>query len=516
MNVASPESFAADKSMKILVTIFLSMVFLGLRAEAVTYTVKAGGGGNFSTISACSAAAVAGDTCTVFAGTYAGWTQTSSGTAGSPITFIANTGDTVTVTSSITLSGHSYITVSGLTLRATMQFDSSSTHNIVTHCTATTTLANLPDSTGSTGSDNLFSFNLVDRTGISGNAQGWYFYGDRNRFENNEIKNGSGDCFDIGGANVIVRNNYCHDVNGGSGEHIDFVQIIGGGTSPTLSFSLIENNINQNCTADGGNCHGLAIIRTGSGPVADTNILRYNYAQNIDGDCINFGGVGDDVPNNSAYNNTCASGHLASYNESFDSTQGNTPNTTILNNIAYNVEAGGQYAFGANFENGNLVFTTGYSGSWSSPYSGEATYAALHNQDPKFANYPTDDSLQAGSPAIGAGVALTTASGAGSSSTSLTLANAHVFQPGWAGVNGDCIRIGASTTTCITAINYSTQVATISPAATWNNGDPVYLYKKSDGTVVLNGAKPDIGAFVSTQTQAGGPAPPANLQATVN
>jgi hypothetical protein len=49
----------------------------------------------------------------------------------------------------------------------------------------------------------------------------------------------------------------------------------------------------------------------------------------------------------------------------------------------------------------------------------------------------------------------------------------------------------------------------------WSNNDPIYLYKKSDGVVVLNGATPDVGAYPQSGTQAQIPAPPTGLQATV-
>src|SRR6185437_3103526 len=39
-------------------------------AHAASYTVKAGGGGNYTTIQACANAMSPGDTCTVYAGTY--------------------------------------------------------------------------------------------------------------------------------------------------------------------------------------------------------------------------------------------------------------------------------------------------------------------------------------------------------------------------------------------------------------------------------------------------------------
>jgi hypothetical protein len=53
--------------------LFLAAITIGLvvsSANATTYAVKAGGGGNFTTIQACATAMAAGDTCTVFAGTY--------------------------------------------------------------------------------------------------------------------------------------------------------------------------------------------------------------------------------------------------------------------------------------------------------------------------------------------------------------------------------------------------------------------------------------------------------------
>ena len=332
-----------------------------------------------------------------------------------------------------------------------------------------------------------------------------YVYGDRNRFENNEISGGGGDCHDLGGQNVVVRGEFCHDQDGSlTGEHIDFIQVVGGGTSPTLSFALVENNVERNCVNDGGNCHFI-IVRTGTGPVADTVIVRFNYAQSLNGSGASFGGVfggvGDNTPNPWFYNNTFATGALNAESGDCASFQ-NAPTSGSFNNICYNSGAAPYFGIGgclvsgtSGFCNGNIEFNTGYTGSWDQPYSLEATYAALHNQNPLFANYPTSGALQAGSPAIGAGVALTTASGSGSNSTALGVVNAHGFQPGWAGVPADWIRIGASTAVQISAINYSTNTITLASPATWASGAPIYLYKDSDGTTVLNGANPNVGAY---------------------
>lgn len=499
--------------------ILLNVIVLGLQAEATSYTVKAGGGGNYTSISACAAAAVAGDTCTVYAGSYGGWTQSNSGSAAKPITFTANSGDTVNVTSGITLSSRAYITISHFTINGSITGDGTTNHNIITHNIFNTTAFRINDGQGSNGSDNVLSFNTVTFPNHSNNAPGFYVYGDRNLFDSNTISAGGGDCFDLGGANVVVRNNDCHDQDGStSGEHIDFVQVMGGGTSPTLRFSLVEGNTERNCVNDGGNCHFI-IIRTGSGPVADTVIVRSNYAQNLDGTGASFGGLGDNVPHPWFYNNTIATGRMASESGDCASYQ-NAPYSGAFNNICYNTGAAPVFGIGGcivsgttGFCDGDIEFNSGYSGSWDAPYSGEATYTALHNQNPLFANFPTDATLQSGSPAKNAGVALTTASGSGSNSSALTVADAHGLQSGWAGTQADWIRIGASTTVQISSINYSTNAIALASPVSWSKGDAIYLYKDSNGNVVLNGPNPDIGMF---DVKGNGNTPPTNLQAIVH
>jgi hypothetical protein len=48
----------------------LGLDVFAVSARAANYTVKPGGGGNYATIRACASALSAGDTCTVYAGTY--------------------------------------------------------------------------------------------------------------------------------------------------------------------------------------------------------------------------------------------------------------------------------------------------------------------------------------------------------------------------------------------------------------------------------------------------------------
>jgi hypothetical protein len=502
-------------------------IFAVLRGNATVYTVKAAGGGSYTTIQACANAAVAGDTCMIYAGTYSGWTQPTNGSAGKPITFTANSGDVVTVTSGIDVSGRSYITISYLALKATITGDSTSSYITVDHNTDTTTIYNGPyvlSPATFTSTGVVISNNVITIASYTQNVNAVQLYGNNYRIENNTFSGSGQDCFDIGGSYNVIRGNYCHDLNGSStGEHIDFVQNTGG-ACPTLTFSLIENNIERNCTNDAGNCH-FVITRTNGGSgscgYSDTLIIRYNYAQNLDGSGLDLGGIGDQVSNPHAYNNTFATQQQDVSNGSAitaysDSTNPAGVKAVILNNILYETTASGWSPIaGANstdikLENGNLSYTP--SATFTSPYSSEATFAALGSKNPNFANYPTDGTLSSGSPAIGAGVALTTVGSSDTGSgTSLVVNDARFFQPGWGNAQADWIRVGSTTTAQISAINYTTNTITLTNSITRSPGDSVYLYRDSNGRQVLTGAKPDVGAYpygMASPTPPVAPAPP--------
>jgi hypothetical protein len=125
-----------------------------------------------------------------------------------------------------------------------------------------------------------------------------------------------------------------------------------------------------------------------------------------------------------------------------------------------------------------------------------------------------DLTLQSGSGAINTAAALTTATNSGSGSTTLTVADALYFQDGtWgsnlakssAGLGGtmqaDWIAIGTVTNTAqISSITYGTYnspagTITLASPKTWSNGASIWLYKKSDGVVVLTSTAPDYGAY---------------------
>lgn len=140
-----------------------------------------------------------------------------------------------------------------------------------------------------------------------------------------------------------------------------------------------------------------------------------------------------------------------------------------------------------------------------------------------------DLSLQSGSGAIDGGTYLTTATNAGSASTTLTVTDAQYFQDGtWgsdlsrpsAGLGGtmqaDWIAIGTVTNVVqISSVTYGTYNApagtiTLASPMTWSSGAPIWLYRKSDGAPVLVGAAPDYGA-----SEYGAVVPPTNIQISV-
>jgi len=107
--------------------------------------------------------------------------------------------------------------------------------------------------------------------------------------------------------------------------------------------------------------------------------------------------------------------------------------------------------------------------------------------DPLFANETAQGSgkdfrLQVGSPAINAGVHLTTTTNSGTSSTNLIVTDASYFMDGWGIVTADSIAIGSGNLSTaakvgISAINYSTNTITLNAAKTWAIADKVWYWR---------------------------------------
>jgi hypothetical protein len=529
------------------------ILFIAVSVHATTYTVKAGGGGNYTTIQACATSMSAGDTCTVYAGTYNENVTVSAGTAGNYKTMTVNTGDTVfvlsfTINSHVKINGFHIQNPSSPTNAPCVTVNSGGvtdyyvTNNNMYACG---TYMIREDSSSNTThgfiQGNTLSYSCS--TSASPNVcTAMQINGDYHLIENNDISHVSDGPYVFGKHNVL-RKNTLHDVNStdcgsNSGNcHIDFMQAdanVVGGAQPA-QYLLIENNTVQNMV--GANMHSVGVLQAEACNSQCFNaIVRFHTAAHIGG-----GGIVDDnsgstsVPgwsNVKSYNNTWADvgNQITGVGNAINGFSHGSTGGSDVNDIFYfpftlsdfnpYFTDGTSTPFAAGH---NLAFCTGSlcllrphtygTGSWpSDPGNIQA--------DPLFVNYGANNfALAAGSPAIGAGTYLTTvASGDSGSGTSLVVNDAGYFQDGSgiAGVNSDCIAVTSVTThICVTAVNYSTNTLTLASSITRSAGDHIWLFSDSSGRQVLSGSAPNLGASVPNVGAPPSPSPPTGLASVV-
>src|SRR5712664_1092219 len=277
--------------------LLLTLLFLlvsGVRADAATtnlFTVKAGGGGSFTTIAACSAAAIAGDTCTVFAGTYAGWTQSVSGSAGNPITFKSNPGDAVTINSGISLGSQSYVTIGGAAPNEGFQITGSITwttmsHIIIQHNNINHTSGRCLQGPNS-GNFSPASFNQILNNTItycgSATAQGIFIEGNNNLIDGNTISHVEDGIALYGGFNVVRRNHFGPVISSEYGTaHPDALEssatCVSGNFDIVLTRMVFEANVVQDWGAS--NAHSF-LLRDSNHCGQANQIIRFNAHINI-------------------------------------------------------------------------------------------------------------------------------------------------------------------------------------------------------------------------------------------
>jgi hypothetical protein len=529
---------------ELLLLSLAGLLFAAAPAGADTYTVKAGGGGDFTTVQDCADKAQAGDTCVVYAGTYDETVSPKSdGAPGKPILYTVNPGDCVTV-KGFSFGSASYITVgepnsprcskdgfrfSGFEITGGQITWRKMTNVVIqnnyVHHTSGVCMKG-PGSNFFFGAstyvyvlNNIFTVCGSLGPGLAGGMQieGNHWLIDGNTLSHLE------DGIYLYGAYMVLRNNTFGPLLASdyTTQHPDGVEsTCTHGRDYPLQRMLYENNT----TIDWGaaNAHGF-LLRDTESCGQTSNVIRFSQFINLGSNWIaNDGNSTGELIYNNSVQNTQAAAKDKDYSD-LVFTHGDI-GANVLNNIIANTgrSYSSNYCIFADktsapgfVEHHNLCFSSTWGGAWQAPFPGyDYAKSDILNKDPRFVNPSADLHLQPRSPAIGAGGPLTTAVGSGLSSSSLTVANAGFFSDGYGltGVQADWIRIGPSTTVQIASINYSTNVLTLAGPASWENGAPIYLYKNSEGVVVLNGADPDIGAFPFVSSSGSeAPQPPANL-----
>lgn len=252
------------------------------------------------------------------------------------------------------------------------------------------------------------------------------------------------------------------------------------------------------------------------------NIVRYNKIFGSDGPGINlkryseataFSGANNRIYNNTVYNNGRYTG-LCTVDDFYACTVSGPPKyaiyqygtssigNAIKNNILY-AHPSGEYRLSGGSKSdqtwaNNLCDNTdGDLGCMAgAPTFSDTTLDDYSNVHIK----PNLSAASAASPQIDGGTNLTLANGAGDNNATLHVDDALYFQDGTWGsslsnIQADWIAIGTVTNVVqISSIDYENNTITLAEAKSWADDAPIWLYKKSDGEVVLYGSAPDYGA----------------------
>jgi hypothetical protein len=148
-----------------------------------------------------------------------------------------------------------------------------------------------------------------------------------------------------------------------------------------------------------------------------------------------------------------------------------------------------------------------FANNWNGDAQGDPKFV---NADPALGD-PMDATLpnlhlQANSPCIDQGTALTVITSPSGTGSSFTVADAGYYMDGWGitGVSGDEIQLaGTSQRSKITSVNYITNTITVNSTITWSQNQGVSLS--------YEGAAPDVGAYEHIPTRSDAPAAPSNL-----
>lgn len=435
----------------------------------------------WETIGECASTLVDGDRCVVknTGGTYAGFAHTTSGLPGKRITYLAESGGIqARISSSVNVRSSEYITIDGF------YFDGATING--EGCSFIQIMNNTIDKTGS-GITGLEDCNDV-------------------LISDNVFENITNDAVNQWGYRWTIRNNIVLNEVDSEDSHFDFWQSWCPSDNPTrvpADFTLVENNLYAEIA--GGNVHFFLFHETTRcGSDAGTNfIIRHNQIRHIGSNGVTFdndsgapGFEGVAVYNN-VFGELGEGSHPSwrDYIGGFDDASGTA---FFFNNILYDaVDPTGAEAVSPPSVPADCTLAYDPDHDITTDGALESSSGSIVNRDPLFNDYSNNDfSLDPDSPAIDAGCPLTiVASSDAGSGTSLVVENPWFFAPGWGEAEPDCIAVGSvENTACIVSINYATGTLTLDSSIDRDDADSVWLYKDSDGTVVLFGAATDIGA----------------------
>ena len=382
---------------------------------STTYTVDNTGscsdttGAPFCTIAAAAKKAQPGDTVLVNAGTYPATsvTPTNSGTPGSPITFTANQGVTITGGAAgmkgFALSGKSYITIQGFTITGTPSYGISvSGGGNITISNNTESTAGTPISAPAAGiylnnvagglvQGNVTHDNSAHGIYLTGSTTGVTVQGNTSYHNAYQYQRNANGIDDIAPGNSIIGNvTYANEDTGiniytggdnalvsdnvtyGNGDHgIDDFDVTGG--------RIIGNTVYGNCT-DGINVEGTS---------GNYNIENNVSMNNATGAVINPTPIATNPSTGQPYySNPCNRriGDIGIYDSA--------PSSTTTNyNLVYQSGAGAWYTWAG------VSYTGASSLSALQTASGQESHGAFAN--PLFVNPSASNfRLAAGSPAI--------------------------------------------------------------------------------------------------------------------
>ena len=485
----------------------------------------------WKTISKANQTLKAGDIVYIMSGTYNTYIFPSiSGTSEARITYKKYKNDVVTISGAsyaIYLSGKNYITIQGINATNCRNFlwiINGANYNEIANCSFDDSDDSSWPSSAIYNSDYNWihdsQFSKGGSADYSGSDHGSVIdIGDESSPSYDSNYNLIEDCkFFHGGHQVVgimasyntFRNNYIHNEGW-----------VKGYGNRNLYTNMPSGSAGKNIIE--GNRWGYAWTPVDASAVGNfvltspSNIVRYNSIYHSNAYGIGLAGYSgySNAANNRIYNNTLFNNGLNVSGGSLDSAvyvttdAGQSPTGNVFkNNLYYSnyqTYSGQRYSqqtYANEFTSGNPLFTN----------------ASTTPPTDKTDSSVPDLTLTSGSPAINAGGPLSTVAVADTGSgTSLIVSDASYFQDGSYAPPGkssaDWITVGTvSNTVQISSISGNT--ITLSNSISRNDGDSVWLYKKSDGSVVLIGDAPDAGAYEFSNTLR--PLPPKNLRIVFN